>query len=309
MRTIIIIVVAAIALFFLVAWYTDQNADNQLDNDSRTATTTPEITWELYETTVGGELDVSLQYPSNVAVRRVQDTIYEIVYVGPNSEPNTEITDGYYISMQFLSEDYAEVLEAAEPIGAVAPVNFNGYDAQTYMAESELGPAVAHTLVDIEPYILDITVSVTGENALTYQNEVDAILDSMAFDWEMTAVVPDDVQAQIDAMSDQITVEEPTPMSSVSSPIQLRGEAWGPWFFEASAPVVITNWNGLIIGEGYITAEGDWMTEDFVPFSGEVSYTREANSAYASGTIIFQKSNASGLPENDAAVEIPIILE
>lgn len=121
--------------------------------------------------------------------------------------------------------------------------------------------------------------------------------------------VPADVQAQIDAMEDQIRVMAPSPGATVSSPIQISGEARGTWFFEASAPVVVTNWDGLIIGEGYIEATGDWMTESFVPFAGEVSYTREESPVYDRGTLIFQKANPSDLPANDAAVEIPILFE
>jgi hypothetical protein len=105
-----------------------------------------------------------------------------------------------------------------------------------------------------------------------------------------------------------ITVATPTAGQSVANPITVSGEARGYWFFEASAPVVVTNWDGLIIGEGYITAEGDWMTEGFVPFSGTIAYNLPADSYSASGTIIFQRANPSDLPQNDAAYEVPVQL-
>ncbi len=106
-----------------------------------------------------------------------------------------------------------------------------------------------------------------------------------------------------------IIVTSPTSGAQVGNPIELKGMARGYWFFEASAPVTVTNWDGLIIGEGYITADGEWMTEDMVPFSGTLTYTLPPNSYSATGTLIFMRDNPSGLPENDAAYEMTIMLE
>jgi hypothetical protein len=106
-----------------------------------------------------------------------------------------------------------------------------------------------------------------------------------------------------------IRLSEPTEGSTLSSPIKLSGEARGYWFFEASFPITVVDWDGLIIGEGYATAEGDWMTEEFVPFTATVTYSLPANTPYKRGAIILQKDNPSGLPENDDALEIPVMLE
>ncbi len=105
---------------------------------------------------------------------------------------------------------------------------------------------------------------------------------------------------------DMIVVNAPREGAAVTSPISISGRARGNWFFEASAPVVVVNWDGLIIGEGYITAQGDWMTTEFVPFTGTISYTIDPNTPYDRGAIIFKKDNPSGLPEYDDAREIPI---
>ena len=76
------------------------------------------------------------------------------------------------------------------------------------------------------------------------------------------------------------------------------------WFFEADFPVILTNWDGLIIAEHYATAEGAWMTEDFVPFTATLEF--EPPEYGERGTLILQKANASGLPEHDDAVEITV---
>ncbi|MCB9816744.1 Gmad2 immunoglobulin-like domain-containing protein [Candidatus Nomurabacteria bacterium] len=117
-----------------------------------------------------------------------------------------------------------------------------------------------------------------------------------------------DTSAETPTDTSLIHVFTPQPQAAVSSPVSLSGEARGYWFFEASAPVVVVDWDGRIIGEGYVTAEGEWMTEDFVPFSGTIDYTLPVDSYSASGTIIFHKDNPSGLPEHDAAFEVPVLL-
>lgn len=106
----------------------------------------------------------------------------------------------------------------------------------------------------------------------------------------------------------KIKVTEPVSSQDISNPIVLSGEAQGNWFFEATAPVTVVDWDGRIIGEGYIEAEGDWMTVDFVPFTGVVSYDLPANSYSDRGTVIFSRANASGLPEHDVAAEVPVVL-
>ena len=112
-----------------------------------------------------------------------------------------------------------------------------------------------------------------------------------------------------DPVDDLIEVTSPQAGAEVSSPVEVSGQARGYWFFEATAPVVVTNWDGLILGEGYLEAQGDWMTEEFVPFTGEITYQQTPNTYSATGTIIFMKANPSGLPEHDEAFEMLVQLE
>ena len=70
----------------------------------------------------------------------------------------------------------------------------------------------------------------------------------------------------------QIKLISPVVGQTINSPLSITGEARGTWFFEATFPVVLTNWDGLIIAEGYATAQGDWMTEEFVPFTAELEF-------------------------------------
>jgi hypothetical protein len=112
------------------------------------------------------------------------------------------------------------------------------------------------------------------------------------------------------ASDPRIRLSEPAPGETVTSPLTVSGEARGSWFFEGDFPVILTNWDGLIIAETYATAEGEWMTEEFVPFTAEVEfespYSAGDPSFMQNGSLILQRANPSGLPENDAAHEIRI---
>lgn len=104
-----------------------------------------------------------------------------------------------------------------------------------------------------------------------------------------------------------IVVDAPRQNDLITSPLTISGRARGTWFFEASFPVTLVNWDGLIIAEGYVTATDNWMTEDFVDFVGTLAF--EKPSFNPRGTLILRKDNPSGLPEHDGAVEIPILFK
>lgn len=100
-----------------------------------------------------------------------------------------------------------------------------------------------------------------------------------------------------------IRVDSPRPNDIIDSPLTVEGEARGTWYFEATFPVELRDDAGKILVQTYATAQGEWMTENFVPFSTEVTF--DPGSAKG-GTLILHKDNPSGLPENNASVEISV---
>lgn len=108
---------------------------------------------------------------------------------------------------------------------------------------------------------------------------------------------------------DLIRATSPVINARVSSPITVSGEARGYWFFEGSFPLIVVDWDGRIIGEGHATADGEWTTKDFVPFTGTVNYELPEDTPYKRGALILRKDNPSDLPEFDDALEIPVLFE
>ena len=92
----------------------------------------------------------------------------------------------------------------------------------------------------------------------------------------------------------------------VSSPLSITGAVRGSWSFEASFPIVIHDSAGNEVATGHGELQGDWMTEDFVPFEASLDFIIDKNVYSNKGTIILHKDNPSGLPENDDILEIPV---
>jgi hypothetical protein len=105
---------------------------------------------------------------------------------------------------------------------------------------------------------------------------------------------------------DLIVLDTPLPKATIASPLMISGKARGNWFFEASFPISLVNWDGLIIAEGYATAQGDWMTTEYVPFTATLTFTTPTNTPSKRGWLILQKDNPSGEPKFDNALEVEI---
>ncbi|PIR66485.1 MAG: hypothetical protein COU51_03645, partial [Parcubacteria group bacterium CG10_big_fil_rev_8_21_14_0_10_36_14] len=95
-----------------------------------------------------------------------------------------------------------------------------------------------------------------------------------------------------------------TENQKIESPLTIKGRARGTWFFEESFPIILVNWDGLIIAQSYATAKTEWMTEDYVEFEGKIEFQKPG--VYDRGALILQKDNPSGLSEYDDALEISI---
>lgn len=121
------------------------------------------------------------------------------------------------------------------------------------------------------------------------------------------------IQAEINTHENLILLTSPEPNEVITSPLTLTGKARGNWYFEGSFPVVLTDWDGRILAEGFAQARGPWMTEDFVPFTltlhFESPYHSGDSTFMSRGSLILRKDNPSGMPENDDALEIPIMFK
>jgi hypothetical protein len=103
-----------------------------------------------------------------------------------------------------------------------------------------------------------------------------------------------------------ITVDAPVSGTTAKSPLTISGSARGSWYFEASFPVVLVDANGVTLAQTPAAAQGEWMTENFVPFAATLTWASTSTTA-TSGMLIFKRDNPSGLPEHDAQITVPVV--
>ncbi len=106
-----------------------------------------------------------------------------------------------------------------------------------------------------------------------------------------------------DTLNNLLKVENPQPGQVVTSPLEITGVARGYWFFEAEATAELLDGNLQTISETYTTAIGEWMTEDWVPFSGTMTFEKPATK---NGFLVLHKANASGLKKHEMSDTIPV---
>ena len=137
------------------------------------------------------------------------------------------------------------------------------------------------------------------------------VFGRLFFAWrDMRAVHPAPV-AMVASQGENISVISPAAHTRITSPLTVTGEARGTWYFEASFPVElldanhheILNADGNAVASVPAQAQGEWMTENFVPFIATLDFTPPATDT---GFLVLKKDNPSGLPEHDAQVEIPV---
>ena len=101
----------------------------------------------------------------------------------------------------------------------------------------------------------------------------------------------------LDSLKDGDTVDEG---------FEVKGSVSGSWFFEGSFPVRVLNMQGEIVKSIPVTTQDDWMTEDLVSFSFKLDTQFKGESIVV---LRFEKSNPSGLEENDDSVQISITIK
>jgi hypothetical protein len=104
-----------------------------------------------------------------------------------------------------------------------------------------------------------------------------------------------------------IVVDSPAANALVTSPLRVRGEARGSWFFEGDFPLVLTDGRGKIVAKGFCTAKKEWMTDEFVPFEGTLEFKKPSSGD--KGMLIFKRNNPTGLPEHDETLQIPVFFK
>ncbi|MDO8269823.1 MAG: Gmad2 immunoglobulin-like domain-containing protein, partial [Candidatus Levybacteria bacterium] len=90
------------------------------------------------------------------------------------------------------------------------------------------------------------------------------------------------------SLVDEISIVFPRPNQIIFSPLQVSGKARGAWYFEGSFSGELFDDNKKLIGTVVLQALGEWMSEDFVPFVGELKFETPNTSK---GKLILKNAN------------------
>lgn len=101
-----------------------------------------------------------------------------------------------------------------------------------------------------------------------------------------------------------VSVSSPKPHDVLVSPVTVSGKAPGYWFSEGSLPIVLLDGKGNEIASTTAQADGEWMTEDLVPFTATLEFSQKSMKA----TLLIKKDNPSGEPVNDASFSLQVSL-
>lgn len=100
-----------------------------------------------------------------------------------------------------------------------------------------------------------------------------------------------------------LEIQTPKIGEPITSPLTIKGQAPGNWFFEDSFPIKITDSTGNTLGSSTAKSIGDWMTSSLVDFTAIITFEETSDTQ---GFIMFSKDNPSDLPENDQSIKLPI---
>ena len=104
------------------------------------------------------------------------------------------------------------------------------------------------------------------------------------------------VREKAQKAAEMIRIITPAEGASISSPFTLSWQARGGWFSEGIFTVELRDNDGKNIGTFTAQATGEWMTEEFVPFTATLTFPPQKSGAPAK--LVFKNWNPSGEPEN-----------
>ncbi|MEK7588953.1 MAG: hypothetical protein AAB438_04010 [Patescibacteria group bacterium] len=111
---------------------------------------------------------------------------------------------------------------------------------------------------------------------------------------------------QILGNKDDLVMFSILPSQRVHGVLSYRGDIKGGYFFEGNILINILDKNKNLLKASNGIAKTDWMTSGLVSFEGNIDFT---NLPVGPAYFEIHNDNASGLPEHDKSILIPIIIE
>ena len=108
------------------------------------------------------------------------------------------------------------------------------------------------------------------------------------------------------ALDDLIRVTTPAANAAISSPLMISGAARGTWFFEGDFPVALYAEGGPILAESFGHSPEPWMTEEFIPFTAELTFDAPSGTHLQLELMLNNPADDEGF---DRSIIIPVVVE
>lgn len=146
-------------------------------------------TWsETVTGPLGDDWYLTLRYPNEIEANEPQSDIYTLKYIGPNNDANTEITDGFTLTIRAVPDMTAEEYVAdQEVVDGPDNTTFKGRNALAYTTHAAIGGVTvvhqAFTLQDAnaQTVTVDVSYNVSGDAASSYRDVINSILDTSTY--------------------------------------------------------------------------------------------------------------------------------
>ena len=109
------------------------------------------------------------------------------------------------------------------------------------------------------------------------------------------------------AAAGEITVDNVTFGSRLTSPARITGKAPGTWYFEAVFQARLVAADGTVLAEVPAQAQSDWMTAAPVPFAAEFTFSVPADTK-ATLFLAEDMYGSEDHPDATRKLEIPVVL-
>lgn len=315
-RTFILLIIAVLIIGALgYLWYEGRSADVVTnDDDNAPHATLEEQVQARFE---GAAITLPERPDVSVVIEKKTDANGETMY-GAEYQNELDASDRAFFTFRTGINNFAAYFGEASGNGnawVAIPfyVNYGGTGTFLYVGLFELraaGPLVYHDAVMIDDRAP--VVSIAEENgAVVLEYATRHAGQGMASEAKTPAYAllvreGSDIKITmqwVNANRDAVRLDTPKPEDTVARTFTAKGSAVG-WYFEASFPIRVTDDTGVQIGQGIAQAQGEWMTTEHVPFVAQVEVGQYKGPAW----LVMMRDNASGLPEKDASVSIPITI-
>ncbi len=263
----------------------DGTDDDNETTDPMSSATSPTGAWAVFTDSVYG---FRAEYPEGWETRVTTSLQGEtqITSYSSNELPSTDgvPSDELKISVArfYPNSQISYVPPTAEETVSQESISVAGVNATRRQVHSTFGESVSVEFMHEGSTFVVTAIPADSE----YISVLDSVLETFTF-------------------QPNVGLQSPDPQELIASPVEVAGYAPGTWFFEGQLSAELQTAQGETIAQTNLSADGTWMTEEEVDFSGELTFDQEER-AGESLRLVLMKANPSGLPENAQSVSLPV---